>query len=189
MKVNDFSRPKLLSENFITGDTLNSYPLLDNRGDERGCDDGHLHAPKRGLPWGLPEVIETVQQMHCSRRRLLRKGLTFHMCIINKSAHTKTSGNLFNDPCIYIYIYIHINIYINTYIHICTHTHIHICTHTHIHILLSTDRLFRLSQLFRVVRHAGCLGLGLKRGQLYDRLISIPPNQHSYHVTKGIIMY
>ena len=30
------------------------------------------------------------------------------MCTINKSAHTKKkmSGNLFNDPRIYIYIYI-----------------------------------------------------------------------------------
>ena len=35
--------------------------------------------------------------MHCSRRRLLRRGLEFHECTINKSAHTKKSGNLFND--------------------------------------------------------------------------------------------
>ena len=26
---------------------------------------------------------------HCSRRRLLGRGLEFHMCTINKSAHTK----------------------------------------------------------------------------------------------------
>ena len=32
-----------------------------------------------------------------------------HVGTINKSAHTKKSGNLFNDPCIYIYIYIHIS--------------------------------------------------------------------------------
>ena len=38
---------------------------------------------------GLPEVVGTVQQVHCSRRRLLRKGLEFHVCTINKSAHTK----------------------------------------------------------------------------------------------------
>ena len=43
----------------------------------------------RGLPWGLPEVVGTVQQVHCSRRRLLRRGLEFHVCTINKSAHTK----------------------------------------------------------------------------------------------------
>ena len=28
----------------------------------------------RGLPWGLPEVVGTVHQVHCSRRRLLRRG-------------------------------------------------------------------------------------------------------------------
>ena len=33
------------------------------------------------------------------------------MCTINKSAHTKNSGNLFNDPCLYIYI-LYIYIYI-----------------------------------------------------------------------------
>ena len=43
----------------------------------------------RGLPWGFPEVAGTVQQVHCSRRRLLRRGLEFHACTINKSVHTK----------------------------------------------------------------------------------------------------
>ena len=38
---------------------------------------------------GSPEVIRTVQEVHCSRRRLLRRGLEFHECTINKSAHTK----------------------------------------------------------------------------------------------------
>ena len=41
------------------------------------------------LPWGLREVFGTVEQVHCSQRRLLRKGLEFHVCTINKSAHTK----------------------------------------------------------------------------------------------------
>ena len=58
--------------------------LWDNWGDERGCDKGHWHAHTRGLPWVLPEVIETVQQLHCSRRRLPRRGLEFHVCSINK---------------------------------------------------------------------------------------------------------
>ena len=49
--------------------------------------------------WGLPEVVGMVQQGHCSQRRLLRRGLEFHVRTINKSAHTKKSGNLFNDPC------------------------------------------------------------------------------------------
>ena len=55
-----------------------------NWGDERGCDEGHWHAQIRGLPWGLPEVFETAQQVNCSRRRLLRRGLYFY-----KGAHTK----------------------------------------------------------------------------------------------------
>ena len=29
------------------------------------------------------------QQVHCSQRRLLQRGLEFHVCTINKSAHTK----------------------------------------------------------------------------------------------------
>ena len=38
---------------------------------------------------GLPEVVGTVQQVHCSRRRLLGRGLEFHVCTIHKSVHTK----------------------------------------------------------------------------------------------------
>ena len=49
---------------------------------------------------GLPEIVGMVQQVHCSRRRLLRRELEFHVCTINKRAHTKKSGNLFNEPCI-----------------------------------------------------------------------------------------
>ena len=45
--------------------------LWDNWGNERGCDKGHWHAHIRGLPWGCPEVVGTVQQVHCSRRKLL----------------------------------------------------------------------------------------------------------------------
>ena len=51
------------------------------------------------LTRGLPEVVGMVQQLHCSQKRLLRSGLEFHVCTINKSAHTKKkSGNLFNSP-------------------------------------------------------------------------------------------
>ena len=46
------------------------------------------HAHTRGLQWGLPEVVGTVQQVHCSRGRLLRGGLEFRVCTINKTAHT-----------------------------------------------------------------------------------------------------
>ena len=38
---------------------------------------------------GPSRVVGTVQQVHCSRRRLLRMGLDFHVCTMNKSAHTK----------------------------------------------------------------------------------------------------
>ena len=38
---------------------------------------------------GLLEVVGTVEAVHCSRRRLLRRGLEFHVCTINKRAHTK----------------------------------------------------------------------------------------------------
>ena len=39
--------------------------IEDNWGDERGCDEGHWHAHIRGLP----EVVGTVQQVHCSQGR------------------------------------------------------------------------------------------------------------------------
>ena len=52
---------------------------------------------------GPSRSVGTVQ-VYCSRSRLLRRGLEFHVCTINKSAHTKMYGNLFNDPRIYIYI-------------------------------------------------------------------------------------
>ena len=63
------------------------YETIDR--DERGCDEGHWHAHTRGFLWGLPEVVWMVQQVYCNRRRLLRRGLEFHVCPINKSAHTK----------------------------------------------------------------------------------------------------
>ena len=50
-------------------------PLWDDWGDERGCDEGHWHTHTGGLPWGLPEVVGTVQQVDCSWSRLLRRGV------------------------------------------------------------------------------------------------------------------
>ena len=48
------------------------------------------------------EVVGTEEQVHYSRRRLLRRGLEFHVCTMNKSAHTKKkSGNLSYAPRIY----------------------------------------------------------------------------------------
>ncbi len=57
----------------------------------------------RGLPWGLPEDVGTVQQVDCRRRRLLRSGLEFHVLTINKSAHTKKVWKLIEGTS-YIYI-------------------------------------------------------------------------------------
>ena len=37
----------------------------------------------------LKEVVGTIQQVHCSRRRLLQRGLEFHVRTINKTANTK----------------------------------------------------------------------------------------------------
>ena len=42
----------------------------------------------------LLEVVGTVQQVHCSRRRLPPRGLEFQVCTINKSAHTKNVWKL-----------------------------------------------------------------------------------------------
>ena len=57
--------------------------LWDNWGYERDFDEGHWHANTRGLPWGLPDVVGTVQ-VHCSRRRLLWRELEFHVSTINQ---------------------------------------------------------------------------------------------------------
>ena len=46
---------------------------------------------------GLSEVVETLQ-VHFSRRRLLGRGLEFQVSTVNKSAHTKKSGNLSYAP-------------------------------------------------------------------------------------------
>ena len=82
--------------------------LWDNWGDERDSDEGHWRAHTRGLAWVLPEVVGTVQQVHCRRRRLLRRGLEFHACTINKSAHTKKVWKLLTcTTYIYIYMYIY----------------------------------------------------------------------------------
>ena len=45
---------------------------------------------RKSIYGGLPEVVGTVQQVHCSRR-LLQRRLGFHFCTINKSAHTEKS--------------------------------------------------------------------------------------------------
>ena len=88
----------ILVTDYLTKIGIKTVPHLPYRPDlapcdiwlfPRGCDEAHWHAHTRGLPWGLPEVVWTVQQVHCSWRRLLGRGLEFHVCTINKSAHTK----------------------------------------------------------------------------------------------------
>ena len=59
--------------------------------DERGCDEGHWHAYIRGLPWGLLEVVGMVQEVHCNWRRLLGRGLEFHVLSIKVSIRKKSS--------------------------------------------------------------------------------------------------
>ena len=79
---------------------------------------------KRELLWGLSEVVGMVEQVHCSWRRLLQRGQEFHGCTINKSAHMKKSGNLFNDPCILQFLfYTHL---LDWSMHLCCH--FNICT-------------------------------------------------------------
>ena len=105
------------------GYSLSSEAIVwDNWGDERDCDEGHWHTHTRGLPCGLPEVIRTVRQVDCSWRRLLRRGLEFHVCTINKSTHTKKSGNLFNDPRMYVCMYVY-----SLCVSVCRHTRIYVC--------------------------------------------------------------
>ena len=78
------------------------------------------NAHTRGLPWGPPEVVGTAsevvwtaQQVHCSRRRLLRRGLEFHLCTINRSAHTKKNLETYFMNLIYIYtLWLYLYIYI-----------------------------------------------------------------------------
>ena len=65
------------------------------------------------ISWDLPEVVEMVEQVHCNWRRLLRRGLEFHDCTINKSTHTKKVWKLIVCPLyVNIYMYVYIYIYI-----------------------------------------------------------------------------
>ena len=79
----------------------------------------------RWLPWGLSEVVGTVPEVHCNRRRLLRRGLEFHVFTINKSAHTKKF--IWWSSYIYIYIYISSYIYIYIYIYMCVCVCVCVC--------------------------------------------------------------
>ena len=96
------NRPDLASCDFCL------FPML------RGCRYEKIEEIKEALTkvidmltqedfhWAFWEVVGTVQQVHCNRRRLLRKELEFHVCTINKSAHTKKSLEFFFLILVYI---------------------------------------------------------------------------------------
>ena len=98
------------------------------------CDEGLWHAHTRGLPWGLPELFGMVEKVHCIWRRLLRRGLEFHVCTIKKVPIRKKSGNLFNDPRIYTYT--HTDTHVHTHKHTYTRIHTYTYTHTHTYIVM-----------------------------------------------------
>ena len=79
----------------------------------------------------------------------LEWGLEFHVCTINKSDHTKKSGNLFNDPRISLSLpfpgllvdnltslsfEIFIQLFCDTMSWIYGHTYIHTCKYAPIHV-------------------------------------------------------
>ena len=52
--------------------------------------------------------LERLEQMYCRRRWLIRRWLEFHVCTINKSAHTKNVWKLYLMILVYI-IHIRVN--------------------------------------------------------------------------------
>ena len=58
------------------------------------------------------------------RRRLLRRGLEFHVCTINKNAHTEKVWKLI-EGTLYIYIYIYICVYI--FVFVCVYVSVCVC--------------------------------------------------------------
>ena len=114
-----------------------------------------LTRSNRGLRWGLPEVVGTVQ-VHYSQRRLLRRGLEFHVSTINKSTHTKKSLETYLMILVYIYIYIHTLTYIFIHTHTHTHSHTHTHTHTYIYIYIYIYIYTLLKPLDLSVDNLGC---------------------------------
>ena len=103
--------PDLAPCDFWLFPKLRRLSLWDNWRDERGCDEGHWHSQTRGLPLDLPKFVGTVQQVHQSRRIIRRRELELHVYTINKSTHTKKSGNLLNNPRMYICMYGWMSVY------------------------------------------------------------------------------
>ena len=78
----------VLVTDYLTKMDIKTVPQPPNSPDLSPCEFCLFPKLKENLG-GLPEVVGKVQQVHCSRRRLLRRGLQFHVCTINKSTHTK----------------------------------------------------------------------------------------------------
>ena len=55
----------------------------------RGCRYGTTEEMKEAVTKAIDTLTQEDFQVHCSRRRLLRRGTEFHVCTINKSAHSK----------------------------------------------------------------------------------------------------
>ena len=72
------------------------------------------------------EVVGTVQQVYYSQGRFLRRGLEFHVCTINKSAHTKKSLDTylitFSVDCVLVCIFNGLSIFILYENHFCGRT-------------------------------------------------------------------
>ena len=121
---------------------------------------------QKELPWGFPEIVGTVQQVHCNRRRLLRRGLEFHMCTINKSANTKKvwkliKGTSYVEKIIFFRIRIQSCWFTNLYIYI-LYIYIYICIFAYINYYIFTDYFAIYKQwwlsIFFTLSHSGILG-------------------------------
>ena len=75
--------------------------LWDNWWDERGCDKGHWHAHTRGLPWGLAELVGTVQQPEEITSKRTRVSCVYYQW---KCPYEKKSGNLSYAPRISLFL-------------------------------------------------------------------------------------
>ena len=90
--------------------------------------------------WAFQKLLE---QVHCSWWRLLRRGLEFHVCTLNKSAYTKKSGIVCTSfVCSPVPIHIPVQIPSFSPTHILTHSYRHSRTYKHIH-------FFRKKRTFR----------------------------------------
>ena len=104
----------------------------------------------------------TVEQVHCSRRRLIRSELEFHMYSFDKSGHTKKVWKLYLWSS-YVYIYIYIYIYIYMYIYIYIYIYI-LCR-----LLLLVQNLitfFGLTKIYVCVHFLACVFYVLKYYQV-----------------------